>query len=452
MQLPCVDEARSAGGATATAKAIDHAASTSKPTPARSSGDAAKQLRIMGLLITDFPGQTHVAMWRLGRAIARRGIKVVPISTKRPTDTAGVHPFLLEAAEGTYYVWPPSAKWVLRGTPSLLTRGWRAIGYLMRCKESGWAKRFKRLPMIVLAAGLAARCRAERMDFLLVHSFAEAAHLVTMSRLLGGPAYGLRLGGDLDVYGVDHLSKTRHAALLVPAAENNADELRDRIRIDDDRLLTTWLGVDADRFGAIERVPPRPGEAVRMLTVARLNYTKGHRYAFQAVRLLADRGVDVRYDVVGSGDYLTTLQTEVAEMGVAERVTFHGAKDEAGVLAALREAHVFVLPSIGQGEASPVALCEAMASGLPAVATVIGGTPQMIADGVDGRLVPQEDGDAIADAVEGLIADPQRWLSVSEAAKRRGAREFDTAIVADRVVGAIERRLAGLPAEEPTDG
>ncbi|MEO0587338.1 MAG: glycosyltransferase [Planctomycetota bacterium] len=409
-------------------------------------------LAVMGLLIPDFPGQTHVAMWRLGRAIGNRGVEVVPISTRRPADTSGVHPFLLETAEKTFYAWPPSAGWVLRGLPSLLRRGWRAVGYAMGCKESSLVRRLKRLPMAVLAAGLAARCRAAGMDFLLVHSCAEAAHLVAMSRLLGGPRYGLRLGGDLDVYGVDHASKMRDAELLVPAAANNAQEIRQRVGIGDERIVTTWLGVDAARFGAVERKAPEAGGPVRLVTVARLNFTKGHRYALEAVKLLADRGVDVRYDVVGSGDHRAALEAQVAELGIGDRVTFHAAQAEAGVMAALAGADVFVLPSIGQGEASPVALCEAMGSGLPAVATVIGGTPQMIDDGVDGRLVPQEDGVAIADAVADLTSDPQRWLSVSEAARRRAMTRFDTAIVAERVVKAIERRLAGLPAEEVGDG
>lgn len=415
-------------------------------------GVAAEKLAVMGLLIPDFPGQTHVAMWRLGRAIGKRGVEVVPISTRRPEDTSGVHPFLLETAGQTFYAWPPSAGWVVRGLPSLLTRGWRAVGYAMGCQQSSLVRRLKRLPMVVLAAGLAARCRAAKMDFLLVHSCAEAAHLVAMSRLLGGPRYGLRLGGDLDVYGVDHASKMRDAELLVPAAANNAQEIRERVGIGDERIITTWLGVDAARFGAVEREAPQPGGPVRLVTVARLNFTKGHRYALEAVKLLADRGVDVRYDVVGSGDHRETLEAQVAELGFGDRVTFHGAQAEAGVMAALAAADVFVLPSIGQGEASPVALCEAMGSGLPAVATVIGGTPQMIDDGVDGRLVPQEDGVAIADAVADLVSDPQRWLSVSAAARRRAMTRFDTAIVAERVVKAIERRLAGLPAEEVGDG
>lgn len=401
-----------------------------------------ERLRVMALLIPEFPGQTHVAMWRLGRAVGRRGVSVLPVSTRRAVDVADVHPFLVEAAERTFFAWPPRLVWVMRGLPGLLAHGAAAVAYVLRCRESGWAQRLRRLPMIVLAAGLAGWCRTNAVDFLFVHSCGEAAHLAALCRLLGGPAYGLRLGGDLDMYGVDQASKMRDAALIVPAAANNAAEIRDRVGVTADRMLTTWLGVDADRFGRIPRAAPVPGGTVRLLTVARLNFTKGHVYAIRAMRILAERGMDLHYDIVGGGDYRPALEAEARALGLSDRVHFHGSLAEDGVMQALGRAHVFVLPSIYKGEAAPAALIEAMASGLPSVATRIGGTADMVEDGIDGRLVPQEDAEAIAAAVSDLVADPARWRAVGDAARTRAERSFDTAIVAQKLIAAIERRLA----------
>lgn len=403
------------------------------------------RLRVMALLIPEFPGQTHVAMWRLGRAVGRQGVEVKPVSTRRAPDVANVHPFLIEAADRTFFAWPPRLAWVRRGLPGLLAHGAAAVAYVIRCRESRWPQRLKRLPMIVLAAGLAGWCRANAVDFLFVHSCAEAAHLAALCRLLGGPAYGLRLGGDLDMYGVDQRSKMRGAALIVPAAANNADEVRARAGVPPDRILTTWLGVDADRFGLIPREPPATDGPVRLLTVARLNYTKGHVFAFRAMKHLVDSGMDLHYDVVGGGNYRPDLEAEARRLGLMNRIRFHGPCAEDGVMAALGNAHIFILPSIYKGEASPVALIEAMASGLPSVATRIGGTADIIADGVDGRLVPQEDADAIAAAIREIVSEPRKWAAIGAAARNRAVREFDTGIVAERLVAAIERRLRDDP-------
>ena len=95
---------------------------------------------------------------------------------------------------------------------------------------------------------------------------------------------------------------------------------------------------------------------------------------------------EVTLDVVGDGPSRASLREQAAAIGIADRVVFHGYMNEDGVRARLAEADVFVMTSFAEG--LPVVLMEALAAGVPAVATRIAGIPELIEDGVTGFLVP----------------------------------------------------------------
>jgi glycosyltransferase involved in cell wall biosynthesis len=149
----------------------------------------------------------------------------------------------------------------------------------------------------------------------------------------------------------------------------------------------------------------------------------------------------VQYDLIGSGDFGRKIKSMALKLGLKERVVLRGSQDESHIIRALGEAHIFILPSFGLGEASPVALIEAMATGLPSVVTEIGGTKDIISNGVEGFLVPQRNSLAIADAVECLLVNPAHWAEMGQSARQRAEREFDVRLVAERIIGAIEHRL-----------
>jgi colanic acid/amylovoran biosynthesis glycosyltransferase len=110
---------------------------------------------------------------------------------------------------------------------------------------------------------------------------------------------------------------------------------------------------------------------------------------------------------------------------------------ESAVATALAQSDVLLLTSIGLGEAAPVAVMEAMASGIPVIASIIGGTPDMISDGVDGYLVPQEDVAAIAANLRRLAADKALRERIGHAARARAEREFDSRVLANRLLALI---------------
>lgn len=165
---------------------------------------------------------------------------------------------------------------------------------------------------------------------------------------------------------------------------------------------------------------------LRVLLGARLVEVKGHRYALMAIARLRAASIDVTLDCAGHGPLRDRLEREALDLGLTDRVRFLGVLDHGDLLSRLRddEWDVVLLPSIRNGrqrEGIPVMLIEAMAAGLPVVATSTGGIPELLESGA-GIEVPERDPAAIADALARLAADPELRRRLSRASVRR-ARE-----------------------------
>jgi glycosyltransferase involved in cell wall biosynthesis len=171
-------------------------------------------------------------------------------------------------------------------------------------------------------------------------------------------------------------------------------------------------------------------------TVANLRANKDWPNLLAAARRVVDRGVPVRFVAVGQGPLEEEVRARHAALGLGDRVMLLGHREDAVRLMAGCDA--FVLASYYEG--LPVALMEAMALGLPIVATAVGGVPEMVTTGHEGILVPPRDPDALADALVALACDPARRSAMGEAATRRAAR-YDIGDAVDRIE-AIYREVA----------
>lgn len=163
-------------------------------------------------------------------------------------------------------------------------------------------------------------------------------------------------------------------------------------------------GVDTERFSpGAER---RDGTVLYVGRVERTSRWKGLHVLVDALPRLRGRVPGVRLEVVGDGDDVETLQKRAADLGVADLITWRGAVDHAALPAYYRRAGVTVLPSLTESESFGMTLAEALACGCPVVGSEVGGIPYVVRDGVDGRLVPPGDPDALADALAAVLADP----------------------------------------------
>ncbi|HUF52047.1 MAG TPA: glycosyltransferase family 4 protein [Longimicrobiales bacterium] len=185
-----------------------------------------------------------------------------------------------------------------------------------------------------------------------------------------------------------------------------------------ERIAVLPNGV-ADTFGAL---PNRSGRraGARVLYLANLMRAKGFLDVMEAVLRLRRRGVDVELDLAGafaSADDRARARAPLAALGAAVRL--HGVVDGERKRRLLEEADIFTLPSYYANEGHPYVVLEAMAAGLPVIATDRAALAETIVPGHTGLLVPPRDPAALADALDLLVCDPALRLRMGAAARER---------------------------------
>ena len=171
----------------------------------------------------------------------------------------------------------------------------------------------------------------------------------------------------------------------------------------------------------------------RVLAIGSLIEQKGHLVLLRSCERLVRAGVDFECHIIGEGPLRGRLEREIAARRLERHVGLRGSLPHDLTMAELEQADIFALPCIdmrGRGEhvdGIPIVLMEAMAVGLPVVSTRLSGIPELIESGIAGVLVAPEDHDAIAAALEQLVASPALRESFGRAARARVIERFDLA-------------------------
>ena len=218
--------------------------------------------------------------------------------------------------------------------------------------------------------------------------------------------------------------RTRHVSIPIRRTRALVYRLADRIitsaervrsmvtaaGISPERVVTIPAGVDGERFhpgvsGVEVRKELGLGEAPVVGLVANVRGSKGHNIFLEAARTVIATRPDARFLVVGDGVGFDEVSRRVRDMSLDHTVLLTGfRRDIPEVMAAL---DVLVLPSI-RSEAIPQVIPQALAVGTPVVASTVGGSPELIRDGENGRLVAPGDARALAEAILALLGDPVR--------------------------------------------
>jgi glycosyltransferase involved in cell wall biosynthesis len=223
-----------------------------------------------------------------------------------------------------------------------------------------------------------------------------------------------------------------------------------RWRVPDRRIAVMPSFVDTSALR-----PPTPAAAAEarkllalgptqpvLATVARLSWNKGHGDMLQALVMIRAVEASVVYLVPGEGRYgwhgegglRRDLERQAAALGVADNVRFLGYYPDLRTI--LHATDILVSPSLREG--MQVSLVEAMAAGLPIVATAVGGTPDAVAHGETGLLVSPAQPAALAGAVLELLANRDRMRSMGAAGRRRAEQRLDTRVVAQQFLRVCE--------------
>ncbi len=283
------------------------------------------------------------------------------------------------------------------------------------------------LVTFAVAAGHARSMRARRVEHIHAHFAtypAQAAWLA--SRLLDVPYSFTAHAHDIFIDQLHLGTLVRDAAGVAVISEFNREFLEPYGAGGATDVRVVHCGVDPAAYDFRPRSPARSGP-VRAICVATLNEMKGHAVLLDA---LAHDGLErVELDLVGSGPLEHALRARAERLGIGDRVRFHGTRSEGEVAALLDAADVFVLASIvaanGQMDGIPVALMEALAAGLPVIASRLSGIPELVRDGETGLLVAPGDADALAGAFRRLLDDPDAAIVRARNGRALIEAEFD---------------------------
>lgn len=226
----------------------------------------------------------------------------------------------------------------------------------------------------------------------------------------------------------DFAERAAAASAVVTVSEANARYVVEAFGVPAEHVRVIPCGIDTNRFRPAGP-PTGPG---RIVCVARLARVKNLGLLLEACALLQDRAVEFNCSIVGDGPCRFELEELRARLGLASVVELVGAAEQAEVRAWWRRATVAVLTS--ENEGMPVSLMEAAACGVPAVATAVGGVPELVEDGVTGLLTPAGDAPALARALERLLTDPGEATRLGRAARRRAEERFSLARQVDRLL------------------
>jgi glycosyltransferase involved in cell wall biosynthesis len=388
-------------------------------------------------LVSRYPIVSHAFIVGEVQALRERGVEVQPFTVVRvDRDELIEDATHAEDARTTALrpVSPPRLAAVHLGALLRRPRGYAAaLARALRLRSGGARDLVWQLAYFAQAVLLATELRRRRIR----HVHAHHANVASDVAMLAC-TYDRRLSWSLTLHGPTELADVARHRLAVKVADAAlvaciSDFARSQAMalLPPDawaRLRVVHLGVDLEAFGGDRhRGTPAGGErTLRVLSVGRLSAQKGHPVLLEAVAAARERGADVQLTLVGDGPLRDELRRLAGALGLDGAVTLPGAIGHDRLAELYQQADAFCLASFAEGV--PVVLMEAMASGLPVIATRVMGVPELVEDGVSGLLVPPGRADLIADALVRLAAaGPEHRSEMGRAGREAVRREWSLA-------------------------
>ena len=214
------------------------------------------------------------------------------------------------------------------------------------------------------------------------------------------------------------------ARAVVTVSDFGVRFLREKYPGEAAKIHRVYNGIDLGRFPRAEFT----ATPAAIVSIGRLIEKKGFHDLIEACRVLRERGVEFRCEIIGEGPLERALRDQITAAGLTTVITLTGPLPQGEVIERLARSALFALPCVaevgGGMDNLPTVVMEAMAVGLPVISTALGGVPEMVRDGITGLLVPEHQPVALADALAQILADQRLARSLGEAGRQRAAELF----------------------------
>jgi glycosyltransferase involved in cell wall biosynthesis len=400
----------------------------------------------LGYLISQYPALSHTFVLHEVRALRRQGLEVHVVSVRRcDRPTAQLSAEEAQEAQRTFSVLGAGGLHAIIANVRILCR--HPLGYFRGLLHS-WALSRGTPKLLLLYTGyfleaVVAGDYFERQQVRNIHTHFSSTVLLILARIFR-VRYSLTVHGSgefVDVVGFHLAEKVAGATFVATVSQYGMSQV---LNASDPthwhKVVVLPLGVDVEAFRPRRVLPRDLAEPYRLLSVGRLSAPKGYPLLIESVLLLRGRGRSVRLTLVGEGPERATLEKLIAVRDLGDCVRLAGACNHDRLADYYESSDAFVLSSFLEGV--PVVLMEAMAMGLPCVATWITGIPEIIERDVEGLLVPPANASAIADAVERLMEDPEAARQLAAAARRKVLAKYHLERNVERLAEEFRLRLA----------
>lgn len=386
-----------------------------------------KSMRI-AYLVAQYPTVSHTFVLREVAALRALGLDIVTCSIRRTPPEQHRGPEEKAEARATFNVLAAAKKprrMLAAQIAALKKPGlyFRTLAHSWKMRGPGWRAALYQLIYFTEAVVLADHLKAQGVTHVHNHFAQGSCTVALLTARLAEIPFSFTLHGPVDfddqqlwrldakiadanfVSCISHYCRSQ--GMLVSPAEHWS------------KMHIVHCGVDLSRYTA----KTKPGKEI--LFVGRLAAEKGVPILIDVLPQIRAKHPDLHVTLIGDGPDRVELENNTRKAGLTDAITFAGYKSQDEVAEALAETNLFVLPSFAEGV--PVVLMEAMATQKTVVTTRIAGIPELVEDGVSGRVVSPGDGNALAQAIIEILDQPDSAHKMGAEGRKKVEAEFDIA-------------------------
>lgn len=394
-------------------------------------------------LTGEYPRATDTFIQREVQALRAKGLDIQTFSIRRTGDEHIVGSEQVEERKRTFSVLPPDFGQIITAHLSLLLQSpgkyFQGLKLAWQTRQHGLKGNAYQLFYFLEAGVIALELNKRKINHIHNHSADSSGNVTILAAVMTDSTFSMTLHGPgifFEPYRWFLPEKfTRSLFTICISNFCRSQCMLFAPRNQWEKMYIVHCGIDLNLFKTVNHT----GSGKRLLYVGRLAAVKGLPVLFESLSKLKCNYPDFTLTLVGDGSERLELEQLGAELGLKDNLDFVGYKSQAEVREYLQNSDVFVLPSFAEGV--PVSLMESMATGVPVVATQVGGNSELIDNGVNGYLVSPGDPVSLAEKIEILLTDVQLRNRFAQAGRIKIEQEFNLAKETDKLFDIFSKYL-----------